>query len=295
MQKHQVPHLSVKEVIENRSVKLKTTNTDHSQPSQADYSHVLSILEAQELAYIEAGRLHKLNTINPMRTLSDTIGVEEMKALYTSSFKGGSLNRDRILDSAQTKICLYCGRRDCSDLDHFLPKSVFAQFAVTPANLIPVCHQCNVKKSTGIFAEQIINPYFEDINRIPWLVCDTDISDGRLTAQFMIDFRWPDEVAPSPKFEAKIRKHFSLFKLASVYGLWANEQISAYMPGWNAQIQGGNRKDLIAHFNYEIKILDEKESNQNNYEQVFKKALLNLFERADFDECWRLIDMTGYR
>ncbi|WP_424321111.1 HNH endonuclease [Lacticaseibacillus chiayiensis] len=287
MKRHQVPHLSVKEVFKSQRVKLKKKSPD--------YLHVLPTLEAQESAYIEAGNHHELNTIKAIQKLSDDIGVKEMKDLYTSSFKGGSHNRDCILDSAQTRICLYCGRRDYSDLDHFLPKSIFAQFAITPANLIPVCHQCNVKKSTGIFAEQIVNPYFEDINRIPWLVCNMKIIDNRLSAQFMVDFRWPNRVIPSSEFEDKIRKHFSLFKLASDYGLWANEQISAYMPGWNAQIKGGNLEGLVANFKYEIRILGEKESNQNNYDKVFKEALVKMLEKPNFNEFWQSIDMNGYK
>ncbi|NJL19526.1 MAG: HNH endonuclease [Bdellovibrionaceae bacterium] len=41
-------------------------------------------------------------------------------------------------------VCPYCdGSRELPELDHYYPKSVFPQLAVSPWNLVPVCQHCN--------------------------------------------------------------------------------------------------------------------------------------------------------
>jgi hypothetical protein len=42
--------------------------------------------------------------------------------------------------------CPYCNFGEQWEHDHYLPKSVYPEFALYPNNLIPICKQCNGKK-----------------------------------------------------------------------------------------------------------------------------------------------------
>ncbi|MBV1829157.1 hypothetical protein HNW77_05385 [Komagataeibacter sp. AV436] len=69
--------------------------------------------------------------------------------------------RDHDLD-----ICPSCGSPAVTEtLDHYLPKGKYPQFAVTPANLTPMCDPCQRRKGekTGNAATPrfFIHPYFD--------------------------------------------------------------------------------------------------------------------------------------
>lgn len=49
---------------------------------------------------------------------------------------------------ARSNRCCLCGDRPTGQLDHYLPKGDFPEFAALSANLIPACGTCNQKKSS---------------------------------------------------------------------------------------------------------------------------------------------------
>jgi 5-methylcytosine-specific restriction endonuclease McrA len=61
--------------------------------------------------------------------------------------------------------CPMCGSPTTGSLDHYLPRSVYPEFAVMAANLVPACTHCNsvVKGDTfrGNEPERFIHPYFD--------------------------------------------------------------------------------------------------------------------------------------
>lgn len=64
-------------------------------------------------------------------------------------------------------ICPYCNfpSHSIRQLDHYLPKSVFPSLAITPANLVPICSDCNVAKKNYYSVEKhemLIHPYFDE-------------------------------------------------------------------------------------------------------------------------------------
>ncbi len=71
---------------------------------------------------------------------------------------------DKILSRGKQKDCCFCSYEEALELDHFLPKSIFAEFAINPINLVPSCHRCNQAK-TDYFSKNVensfIHPYYE--------------------------------------------------------------------------------------------------------------------------------------
>jgi 5-methylcytosine-specific restriction endonuclease McrA len=44
-------------------------------------------------------------------------------------------------------MCPICGLEECSEMDHYIPRSSFPEYSSHVSNLIPLCHKCNHDKS----------------------------------------------------------------------------------------------------------------------------------------------------
>lgn len=85
-------------------------------------------------------------------------------------------NGDRVLK------CPICGLADCTEMDHFAPRSKFPEHSCHLSNLIPLCHNCNNNKGDDWLnnsGEQIFFNAFYDRN-IPESIikCDFEISEA---------------------------------------------------------------------------------------------------------------------
>lgn len=74
------------------------------------------------------------------------------------------------LRAHELDICPACGEKGVPNtLDHYLPKRTFPQFAISPANLFPMCDACQGAKweKTGDAAapRYFIHPYFDTFSR----------------------------------------------------------------------------------------------------------------------------------
>jgi len=67
-----------------------------------------------------------------------------MRGLYQHRAMGDV--RRKILERTMS-TCQYCGIDQVHSLDHYLPKSLFAEFAVYPRNLVPCCPTCNTRRN----------------------------------------------------------------------------------------------------------------------------------------------------
>ncbi|KQO83555.1 HNH endonuclease signature motif containing protein [Rhizobium sp. Leaf262] len=92
--------------------------------------------------------------------------ADELKDVYERVLVGGNERPtyEKIKASAG-KICPQCGVGRIRTLDHYLPKSKAPELSVVPANLIPVCGDCNFEKldqQPSSLNECVFNPYFDD-------------------------------------------------------------------------------------------------------------------------------------
>lgn len=88
--------------------------------------------------------------------------------LYDSPGKGSAqLTMLRQLrDDHELSICPACGELgEPNTLDHYLPKTKYPHFSITPANLFPMCDACQTSKASKVgSAAQIryfLHPYFD--------------------------------------------------------------------------------------------------------------------------------------
>ena len=96
-----------------------------------------------------------------------------LENLYSSQLPVHSVQKP-ILDSLRIKdlqFCPACGEDGTPNtLDHYLPKSKYPEFSVTPRNLFPMCDVCQGKKGSktvnGTNQRLFVHPYFDDFTAL---------------------------------------------------------------------------------------------------------------------------------
>lgn len=123
--------------------------------------------------------------------------------------------------------CPFCGGIGATrNLDHFLPKTNFPLYSITPDNLVPSCRDCNTEKNNAfatIPEGQSIHPYLDNDRYFleRWVTASI-----RRTDPVSIQF----EVTPPEEWDEchkhRVATHFQDFGLAGRYGKVAGSELS---------------------------------------------------------------------
>jgi hypothetical protein len=171
-----------------------------------------------------ASDTHRLTT--PEFSLED-VSKDEMTWLYNKRFVQSTPARplySRLKLSAHNEKCPLCGHRNVTTLDHYMPKAKFPTLAVDPVNLIPSCGDCNKAKQDVVVTEAekaTLHPYFDEVGNDPWLVAEV-IPGAPASVKFRV--RPPDTW--SALLCQRLRHHFRLFGLGSLYRIEAAQELS---------------------------------------------------------------------
>lgn len=184
--------------------------------------------------------------------VNESITTHEMVALYTKKFAGHPATKDKyynkILALAESGKCPICGIGQVSTLDHYLAKTLYPTYAVTPDNLIPTCKDCNFSKHDSPVSsinDAPLHPYFEDIDKIVWLCADLSVVDGILVAKYYVN----TEIAVDDDLLYKrICKHLKLYKLQQAYTVQASTEISENMEMWKNVYSKGGKDGILKYF-----------------------------------------------
>lgn len=132
-----------------------------------------------------------------------------------------SLYRDKFVKSAyynmlvsQYFACPVCGTRFVETVDHYLPKSIYYTFSVTPINLVPMCFRCNKAKNEVdpfMTSNHIFHPYFDEIDDFKFLKMTFSFDkSGNFVPRFEI-------VGKDCKEKEIYKTNYKLFKLKERY------------------------------------------------------------------------------
>jgi hypothetical protein len=122
-----------------------------------------------------SARLFQAAIHDVVGVVSGTEMVQVYKGRMVPKNSTGRAIYNRILGSPVNQRCPLCGIGTVSTLDHYLPKSEFPVFSVTPNNLVPACTWCQTEKLEyypQTRGGQILHPYFDDFDSDEWLVAD---------------------------------------------------------------------------------------------------------------------------
>lgn len=151
----------------------------------------------------------------------------ELIANYTERLVGSTGEARVVYDKIRSSsaMCVLCGARTVSTLDHHLPKTKYPALSVNPFNLIPACFECNKVKSSDVPRnefEEPLHPYYENIETVRWLGAIVAPGDP-----LMVDFFVDRPAGWSNVLFARVQKHFERLKLHSAYSKFAGDEISA--------------------------------------------------------------------
>lgn len=175
-------------------------------------------LLAAQITYLANGQVGTLFLI-PTATDVDGICVEDMNRLYSGQFvpktKSARSLYDQIMSAPKFSMCPLCGQRTVSTLDHYLAKTKHPALAITPANLVPACSDCNKTKlasQPNSAVEQTLHPYFDDVEGEKWLKAEV-IQESPPAIRFFAE----PPLGFGVVLCSRVRHHFADFKLGSLY------------------------------------------------------------------------------
>ncbi|ESU27084.1 hypothetical protein FLJC2902T_22620 [Flavobacterium limnosediminis JC2902] len=267
MKKIKKPEIKVKQVftdcisiVRNPIYKQQLTNCiDTLEAAETDLENKITGNTVHEIAQNEV--------------ILGTIVKEDMEKVYNDRMsKKGTPARDHyntIFLSAPNGKCPFCSQRIVKTLDHYLPKSKYPIFAVTPINLIPCCSDCNKDKLVDYPTsqeEETLHPYFDDVENEVWL-------KAKLLQTNPIGFEY--YVFPSPNradlLNRRILNHFNSFGLNKLYSVHAIEELENNKQHFKKLFANGGYDLLRAHLKDGF---DSRSSvNLNSWQTAFYCAL----------------------
>lgn len=201
------------------------------------------------------------------------ITEDELKWLYDGRLVPngvpGRRHYDKLLVRSKMKSCCFCSYEEPVELDHFLPKNKFAQFAINPQNLVPVCHRCNKKKFTYApsgSSENLIHPYFENYDDLVWLSATIQFVDNTPIARFKIsNDQMEDDII------ARLNMQFKKLELFDRYTIQCSREIASrhykFTKTYNDRGISGLKEDLTDE------ALSKELIHKNSWEAALYRAL----------------------
>lgn len=266
MRKLEKPNKSVNDVLDNYSS--KRTDIFSKIDFQALKSHLIQC-EKKYQSFAELAKLHEIKNIL-------CLGQELLPDFYEKYFLKQTQLRtiyDEIKLIPQNSECPYCGIVKGADLelDHYLSKKIFTEYAITPQNLVPCCSQCNKSKldrNASCQEEQILHPYFDDFaSEEQWLFATCTKDYDAIIYICKAPESW------SQVNRERILYHFNTFNLARNYGMLAAQEIRENDWLVKDYLYNKDREGLAHHF-YERFL-----SLNRHYINAWKTALYQLLAK----------------
>lgn len=222
------PTFSVKEIVEDCAMSYTNTKLRQRLTNSSEY------ISAQSDEYDKLSNQHCLEKVLK-EALPTNVSKKEMVDLYDKKFVGNAKIKDKyynkIMIEAKGK-CPICGIGQASTLDHYLAKTIYPMYSVTPLNLVPVCKDCNYNKRDSEYNSIIefpLNPYYDNVDNTIWLEAELMIKDGSLCTKYRINEAV--EVLDKVLYK-RLQNHFALYKLSRIYSIQAATEISENASLW---------------------------------------------------------------
>lgn len=231
---------------------------------------VVTYVSLKTDAYLKHARAHRLDKINPRKSVKGGMASKyDMKKAYKRLRDMSSCRPiyNDILGAAE-EICPLCNDREASTLDHYLPKSKYPTFAVTPVNLVPCCYKCNNLKKSDVVSsaeKQFLHPYFDDVEHEHWLFAKV-IQTRPATITFFVN--------PSHSIDATLRKrleyHVQMLKLQGYFTTKSQRRLTGIRKRLKKLLKNGGAQEVKKHLKEEA---DSYFSvSKNHWETAFYQA-----------------------
>ena len=248
MRKIPKPNFSVSDVLTAAASYVRSTDLRAKLDTQA----VKDRLVAAEREYDNAAESNRIYTLLKSNDVAGILDKNESIGIY------GRLRSLKIADkSAAMSIfklaclskCGYCNHDTPTELDHYLPKTSFAEYAFCPINLVPSCSHCNAFGKKGGHvptspSDVLFHPYYDDPDDEKWLSVGMRVDTMGLIVKYQAakPLRWSDR-----KFN-KIKFTFEKLGLSEVYSADLQTNLASLRVALQGLYDTGNIQNLIDHF-----------------------------------------------
>lgn len=209
------------------------------------------------------------------KAISALLDIYELKKLYTHRLVNkknkGRKHYDSIFVSAPNGKCPLCSQRIVRTLDHFLPKSKYPIYSITPINLVPACTDCNKDKLADVPTkgeEETLHPYFDDIEGGNWLKMKI-----LKCKPFSIEYF----VSPPSEWDELLKKrihfHFKAYSLNELYSIHAQEEFEN-IRNQLTELHTNIGSDALKNHLFDSYCTREK-VNKNSWQTAFYCTLTN--------------------
>ena len=255
------PQLSIKQILEDCAASYcPDTREGIKQRLRTSSRH---IQDASEI-YDSEAQAGNWSSFLPHTTVNGILSKDDMCDIYDSKFvKVKSIRNkyyDHLMSLATTGKCPICGIGQASTLDHYLAKTIYPTYAVTPYNLVPICKDCNFEKRDACVDPDCapLHPYYDDIDLHLWLKARIVSKQGVLISEFFVN----DElVGIDSTLFSRLKKHMCLYSLEKAYAIQAATEIAENTPFWRKKIAEWGE---VCFAEYLRECLESKEGFQRN-------------------------------
>jgi hypothetical protein len=216
----------------------------------------------QELSHVSVGDVAK-----------DEIVKVYKEQMVPKQSKGRPIY-DRILMSPAHGKCPFCGIGTVNTLDHYLPKTHFPIFSVTPNNLVPACQWCQREKKEHYptsEGSQVFHPYFDNYDDEIWLIAE--VVKG-VPAVFRYSVILPENYPQS--FLERANTHLEKLKLRELYSSNAGSELADIRYRLLKLYAVGGKLGVGNH------LYEELESAETNHKNSWRSAMY----RAAYSSDW---------
>lgn len=197
----------------------------------------------------------------------------DMVWLYDNKFvaDGGRKYYNKIKSIPKFGRCPFCGVGIVSTLDHYLPKTKYPTYAVTPYNLVASCADCNKKKSITVSTkreEEFIHPYYDDYDDEIWLKAKMIFNEEVIFSFYVekpVEWSWG-------KFE-RAKNHFKRLGLNSLYVSHCAETFAEYESSAKRMFAIGGAE--LVKVDLEDRVKEKRSVTKNNWKAALYEGLLN--------------------
>lgn len=191
------------------------------------------------------------------------VSCDEMVKVYTGRMvpktSKGRPTYNRIMSAPVHGRCPLCGIGTVNTLDHYLPKTHFPVYSVTPNNLVPACNWCQGEKSEyypTTNGGQLLHPYFDDVDNEVWLVAEVVAGAPAVFRYFASP---PNHWTPSAK--ARVAAHLKELNLPVLFSSNAGSRLSEIRARLANLHQKGGEEAVRAHLHEELASIEADYKN----------------------------------
>jgi len=137
-------------------------------------------------------------------------------------------NYKQQIKALENRKCPYCYLEYSSQVEHYLPKEEFPEFAFMIYNLFPCCWTCNIKKWVkwrDATSRIILNFYYDLIPNEQFLYVKLEIIDNVPIANFKID---TSNIKIDKNIESILSKHIDRLNLLNRYAESINDKLAEF-------------------------------------------------------------------